>query len=55
MKELHDEVSQFKKLVARLTMFCVVSKNLRDGQNGFFLKRMKRFKQRLLAEINGKP
>jgi len=51
MKELQKEVTRFKELVAKLTTVEGISKNLRDGQNGFFLKRMKLFKQRLLSEI----
>lgn len=51
MQELQKEADQLKQLAEKVTTFQTVSKNLRDGNNGVFLKDMKQFKQRLLADL----
>lgn len=51
MTEFKNEVERLKKLIPTLRMYNIVAQNLRDGQNGFFRRQMKRFKLRLRKEI----
>lgn len=51
MQELKKAAEQLRQLAEKVTTFQTVSRSLRDGNNGFFTKKMKQFKQRLLADL----
>ena len=51
MTEFKNEVERLKKLIPTLRVYDIVAQNLRDGKNGFFTERMKRFKFRLRKKM----